>query len=320
MFSEGICVQEKRLQKLRKGTARLAFGAEEKYSLDVNIVPVGINYTYPASFRKEVMINFHDSFSIKELTELYREHPAKALLVFNEKCNAGLQEEVIIVENPADDRMAEKLFVMTRNNIIHPFFKWKFDTDDRRKAEKALSEKINHISNSSPDLTEKLREKVKVYSSLLETNNLKDANIARRLDWGWLRYIAVIAGFPVYVAGILSNLLPFIVPRTLSDKLIRDPRFYSSFYITTGTLLYLFYFPLVLILSGVFAGMTGLLLALLIPVTGYLALFYQEIAKERFNTFRYWWKTVTDKPLVNELAKQREEIQALVAGISAPLK
>ncbi|MCX6259862.1 MAG: 1-acyl-sn-glycerol-3-phosphate acyltransferase, partial [Bacteroidia bacterium] len=27
MFSEGICVQEKRLQKLRKGTARLAFGA-----------------------------------------------------------------------------------------------------------------------------------------------------------------------------------------------------------------------------------------------------------------------------------------------------
>ena len=49
MFSEGICVQEKRLQKLRKGTARLAFGAEEKYGLDVHIVPVGINYTYPSS-------------------------------------------------------------------------------------------------------------------------------------------------------------------------------------------------------------------------------------------------------------------------------
>lgn len=320
MFSEGICVQQKRLQKLRKGTARLAFGAEEKFGLDVSIVPVGINYTYPARFRKEVMINFHDSFSIKELTALYREHPAKALLAFNEKCNAGLQKEVIIVENPADDWMAEKLFVMTRNDIIHPFFKWKFETDDRRQGEKALSEKINYVRSTSPETSEKLKEKIKVYTDLLDSNSLKDANFARKLDWGWLRYIAVIAGFPVYVAGILSNLLPFIVPRTLCEKLIRDPRFYSSFYITTGTLLYLIYFPLVMILSGIFAGLTGLVLALLVPVAGYIALFYQEIAKERFHTFRYWWKSVTDRPLIKELAKQREEIQALVAGISAPLE
>ncbi|MFN8239137.1 MAG: 1-acyl-sn-glycerol-3-phosphate acyltransferase [Bacteroidales bacterium] len=54
VFSEGICVQEKRLQKLRKGTGRMAFGAEEAHGLDVHIVPVGINYTYPSKFRKEV--------------------------------------------------------------------------------------------------------------------------------------------------------------------------------------------------------------------------------------------------------------------------
>lgn len=57
MFSEGICVQEKRLQKLRKGTARVSFGTEEKFGDDVNIVPVGIHYTYPDKFRKEVIIN-----------------------------------------------------------------------------------------------------------------------------------------------------------------------------------------------------------------------------------------------------------------------
>lgn len=92
MFSEGICVQEKRLRKLRKGTARLAFGALEQFGLDVNIVPVGINYTYPSKFRKEVMINFHDAFSIKELIDIYKTQPAKALLRFNEKCNEGLLE------------------------------------------------------------------------------------------------------------------------------------------------------------------------------------------------------------------------------------
>ena len=90
MFSEGICIQEKRLHTLRKGTARLAFGAEEKYGLDVHIVPVGINYTYPSRFRKEVMINFHEAFSIRELKGLYEEHPARALNAFTQKCREGL--------------------------------------------------------------------------------------------------------------------------------------------------------------------------------------------------------------------------------------
>jgi 1-acyl-sn-glycerol-3-phosphate acyltransferase len=318
MFSEGICVQEKRLQKLRKGTARLAFGAEEKYGLDVHVVPVGINYTYPARFRKEVMINFHDSFSIKELKNLYKEHPAKALLLFNAKCDAGLQREVVIIEDPANDVMAEQLFVMTRNDIIHPFFRWKFDTDDRRQAEKSLSEKINYISKTSVELTEDLREKVKAYKGLLDEHRLKDENVARKLDRGWLRYLTVIAGFPVFLAGYLANLLPFIVPQTICNRLIKDPRFYSSVYITAGTLLYLLYFPLVLILAGIFAGLTGVLLALLVPVTGYMALFYQEILRERCNTLRYRRKSLINKPLITRLAKQRGEIMSLIAGISVP--
>ena len=318
MFSEGICVQEKRLQKLRKGTARLAFGAEEKYGLDVHVVPVGINYTDPAKFRKEVMINFHDSFSIKELKNLYKEHPAKALLLFNAKCDAGLQKEVVIIENPANDAMAEQLFLMTRNDIIHPFFRWKFDTDERRQAEKSLSEKINYINKTSVELTEDLREKVLAYKSLLGEHRLKDENVAGKLDRGWLRYLMVIAGFPVFLAGYLANLLPFIVPQTICNRLIKDPRFYSSVYITAGTLLYLFYFPVVLILAGIFAGWTGILLALLVPVTGYLALFYQEIFRERCNTLRYRRKSLTNKPLISGLVKQRGEIMSLIAGISVP--
>jgi len=34
----------------------------------------------------------------KSLRDAYKMNPAKALLAFNEKCEAGLREEVIIVE------------------------------------------------------------------------------------------------------------------------------------------------------------------------------------------------------------------------------
>ena len=308
VFSEGICVQEKRLQKLRKGTARMAFGAEEKFGLDVHIVPVGINYTYPSKFRKEVMINFHEPFCIKELKEDYKVNPAKALRSFNEKVDSSLRNEVIIIENPQNDWLAEHLLIMKRNNFILPLFQWRFDTDDRRLLEKALCEKINSIGSTSQEGLITLSQKVKDYFDTLTISRLKDENIARKLDFGFLRYFAVVAGFPFFITGYLSNLIPFTVPRYICDKLIKDPRFYSSLYVSSGTVLYLIYFPLLLILATVFAGWTGLLLGLLVPFLGYTVLFYNEVVSERFNTFRFWLKKMKDPKLISGLVSSRKEI------------
>jgi 1-acyl-sn-glycerol-3-phosphate acyltransferase len=315
MFSEGTCVQEKRLQKLRKGTARLAFGAEQKYGLDVHVVPVGINYTYPNKFRQEVMINFHESFTIKDFKDVYREHPARALLIFNEKCEKGLREEVIIIEDQANDWLAEQLLRMVRNRMIFPFFKWRFNSDERRQLEKNLADKINHLSRTSPDETQKLREMVLAYTGMLSSSGLKDENLARKLDWGTLRYIALVAGFPLFLGGYASNLIPFILPKYICDKLIKDPRFYSSVYISSGTLLYLIYFPVLFFLAAILAGWMGVFLSLSVPVAGYLALFYQEITRERLNTLRFNIKSVTKPGLVEMLRKQRGEILALLDNI-----
>ena len=315
MFSEGICIQEKRLHKLRKGTARLAFGAEEKFGLDVNIVPVGINYTYPAGFRKEIMINFHEPFSIKDLTDVYKEHPAKALLRFNDKCTEGLLDEVIIVEDPKNDWLAEELLKMERNNIIHPFFHWMFRTDDRRIAEKRVADKINLLTKKSEEERNSLELKVKDYTGLLAKSGLKDANVARKADWGWLRYLAVILGLPVFIAGYLANLIPYIVPPVLTKMFIRDSRFTTGFYVATGTVLYLIYFLLILIFSVTFAGWKGLLIALAVPVTGYLVLFYQEVFRERLNSLRFRIKSIKDKSLISDLKQRRQEILTILESI-----
>jgi glycerol-3-phosphate O-acyltransferase/dihydroxyacetone phosphate acyltransferase len=315
MFSEGICVQEKRLQKLRKGTARIAFGAEEKFGLDVNIVPVGINYTYPNRFRKEVMINFADSFSIKELTDIYKTQPAKALRAFNEKCESSLIKEVIIIEKPEYDWLAEQLLTMGRHNMVLPFFQWRFDTDNRRLMEKNLADKLNHLAKTSPQEIEKLKEKVIAYTEKLSSAGIKDENLARKLDWRFLRYFAVIAGFPVFLAGFISNLIPFIVPKYICDKLIRDPRFYSSVYVSSGTVLYLIYFPVLIILAAIFGGWTGFFLAFLVPFAGYLVLYYQEIFRERFNTLKFNIKSLANKALINELKARRMEIQTILDNV-----
>jgi 1-acyl-sn-glycerol-3-phosphate acyltransferase len=316
VFAEGICVQEKRLQKLRKGTARMAFGADEQFGLDVVTVPVGVNYTYPHNFRKEVIINYDEPFSIKEFRELYAVHPAKALLGFNEKVEAGLKRQVIIVEDKKDDWIAEQMLVMGRNDLIHPFFRWRFDTDERLKMEKGICDKINHLSKTSPGTLDQITARVKKYTDLLKAHNLKDENIARKLDWGWLRWLALLAGWPVFIAGYLLNLIPFLVPRIICGTMIKDLRFYSSVYMGLGTVLYLLYFPAVIILSLVFLGWWGIPAALSVPLLGYLVLYYQEVAAERFHRLRYLLKKASDRKLTGELASLRREIQKDIADIT----
>jgi hypothetical protein len=272
------------------------------------VVPVGVNYTYPAKFRKEVLINFHEPFSIRELLDLYKISPAKALLAFNKKVEAGLQEQVIIVANPENDWLVEQLLVMVRNDFILPFFKWRFDSDSRRLLEKGIAEKINFIDKTSMDSLYSLTNKVKIYFDRLSKNRLRDENIARKLDWGFLRFLFIIFGFPVFLAGYISNLIPYLVPRLICNSLIKDLRFYSSVYIGLGTVLYLIYFPVVLIIAAVSAGWIGFLLGLLIPLTGYIVLFYQEVVTERFRTFRFWLNKIMNPALISELVTFRKEI------------
>jgi hypothetical protein len=308
VFSEGICVQEKRLQKLRKGTARMAFGAEEAYGIDVHIVPVGVNYTYPAKFREEVLINYDEPFSIKDLKDLYISHPAKALLAFNEKVEEGLKRQVVIVNNSADDDIAEKVLVMSRNNMVFPFFKWLIRSDERLIMEKKVCDRINELSEKDPATLGTLKEKAANYFRLLSENGLKDKNIAWKPDYSMLRYIAVILGFPFFVAGYLSNLLLFLVPRAVCNSKIKDLRFYSSVYIAIGTVLSLIYFPAVVIVSVSLLGWWGLLAGLSVPVLGYLALFYIENFRERAATFRFWLKKARNPEFINGLIAARQEI------------
>jgi glycerol-3-phosphate O-acyltransferase/dihydroxyacetone phosphate acyltransferase len=315
VFSEGKCVQQKRLQKLRKGTARMAFGAAEEFGLDVHVVPVGINYTYPAKFRKEVLINFHDPFSIRELKEIYKVNPAKALLVFNQKVEAGLQKEVIIVENPENDWLAEQLFIMGRNNKVLPFFRWKFNSDDRRALEKRIADKINYLDKTSKPARDSITSQVKEYFDLLAKSRIKDENVARKLDWGFIRYLSLIVGFPVYLAGYFSNLIPYVVPGLICRYFIKDLRFYSSVYIGIGTVLYIIYFSIILMVAGIFGGWVGLLLGLLVPITGYLVLFYTEVFTERYNTFSYWLKKIFNPDLISDLSSRRNEIMDVLEKV-----
>lgn len=109
IFSEGNCIMEKRLRSLKKGTARIAFLAEDacNWQMNLKIIPVGINYIKPQSYRTDLIITFGNSFQVNDLNELVQRDLPKAIHEFNRRLETKLKDLVWIIPDFRNEREAE---------------------------------------------------------------------------------------------------------------------------------------------------------------------------------------------------------------------
>ena len=86
ILSEGESKLEKRLRPIQKGTARLAFGAYEKFGTkDIVIVPIGINYMDASRFRSKVYADFGPPIPISDYFEAHAKNPRRAVKLLTDK-------------------------------------------------------------------------------------------------------------------------------------------------------------------------------------------------------------------------------------------
>lgn len=160
IFSEGNCVVEKRLRSLRKGTARIWFGAMEQrgWKHPIPVIPVGINYTHPYYFRSELLLNFGKPCIFGDLKKVWDNEPAKAIRIFNEALYEGMQRELLIIPDPSADEGAEVLLDFGRSEAHYPILKAWYSEPYRFEKEKQslerlfaqqLSEKIVHDAENT---------------------------------------------------------------------------------------------------------------------------------------------------------------------------
>jgi len=100
IFSEGICVQEMRLRKLKKGTARIALSYAALYGA-VQVVAIGFNYPAFMTFRGSVYVSIAEPFDGATYTALFKSAAANALQNFNEKLTTLLQRHVLEISEAA---------------------------------------------------------------------------------------------------------------------------------------------------------------------------------------------------------------------------
>lgn len=311
ILPEGNHAGFRRLRTLKKGFARIAFQAEEAsgFSLDIKIVPVGINYSNYENVRSDLLVVFGDAFPVSEFYEVYRSHPAKAYNQIKAKLAERLKPVMINIDSPFYD-VYDFLRKAYRNEACRQMQLNPSALYDRFKAEKDIIARFKQFETKEPEAMEKLAVNVKEYRNLLKKMKLLDVEPVSALSLLGKKLLLLVAS-PLFLYGYINNLFPWYIT-TLYPGKIKDPQFRSSVKFVLSSLFFpLFYLIQTLVVFLLFHK-PWLTLAYFVslPLSAAIAWNYAKLFRRFIPEWRYLKRSLYKDTV---LLKAREQYSELLA-------
>ena len=200
IFPEGNHGMQKRLRTpLKKGIGRIAMRAAKELQhhpdRDVFIMPVGINYEHPTGMRTDLLINFGDPISVKDLITEKENQEAQGLVALRKLLAERIQELMIDIR-PKEQYDALELAWQQQRTVL-PSLEARFEND--KKIIESLSENEQPLQHN-PEI---------------KSNSLWQIPL-------------LILGFPMWLTGVVLNLGWIITVKLILKYVVKDPHFLQS--------------------------------------------------------------------------------------------
>lgn len=300
IFSEASSVFEKRLRPIQKGTAKLAFSTLQ-YAPDLEdlqVLPVGVNYTHGDKFRSEVMINIDEPISVKSLHKEYLQDPKMAIQSLTSKIKLALENKVIQIHEKSREPIYDQCMDLADGKYSTASL-WPLQLDNQRfQWEYKLARRINELT---PEDLESLKKDLKSLRQLLPPQWKNFSRVKYLFRDRRKANLVLFGTFPLAAPGILYFAIPFYLGKLLAIPFLRYIEFYTG--VRIGSTLI---FGMVQggFLSAVFLltkSYYGLLSLLLVPMFGWFAVIWID----HFRTIHTHasFRNITDKSRVVESVK-----------------
>jgi 1-acyl-sn-glycerol-3-phosphate acyltransferase len=255
IFSEGISVTDKLVRPLKKGTARIAFGAEafNAFQLGLQIIPMSLNYTHPTQFRSEVIIGIKKPIAIKKYQSLYEESQTKAIRQFNAELYEGIKSATIIVNNNSTEGVLyEKVAPILRSQLNNPI-------SHRLKLEQQWSDRTKQVTfiQNLPNYPS---------SHTVQTEQIINGQLVSSLSAFGIAFLNAILWF----IGYIPNAIPFLIAKTVTAKTVKLIEFYASVRLCLSVVLYLVYWPFFSYIIGSLLDLSFIFVGAIFILTGML--------------------------------------------------
>jgi len=321
IFAEGLCIQERRLRPLKKGVARMVFGAYEHLNnKDLIVVPVGINYSAPSKLRSKLFYNVGNPIKISELAGSHQENPARTQKQFLELLTKRMGDLVTHIKNKENDALVVELEGMVMKDWLKRK-NLKNSLENEFEVTRHLTELINNLDELEPEKTAILRQNSHDYHTLLRKNKLRDWIIdplnRKKISHNSLiiRCLLIIIGLPVYILGWIAAYLPYKLSEMATKKVVnRNKEFYASMALGLGTFIFIFVFLAWFFLIYAFSP------HILIPLVSLVVLMIASRFALLFHFYLIKTKGIAralaNPSLYKTLSEKRLEIMKVVNGLT----
>ncbi len=308
IFPEANHALPRSLRPLKKGICRSAFGAEVKnnWELDVQIVPVGMNYSDQENFGGECLVNYGKPIRLADYRALFEESPGKANKELIETISERLSPLLIDIQNKEMLESIEILREIDLNNSIGR----KAPVEEKFKVYKASIEKWEKFFKDNPSKQDEIKTKVGEYKHELYRHRLSDHLIGtdvKGLSYFFISFLILLMFSPIFLSSALIHAFPFWYPAKMAKK-VKDVGFRSSIKVAVGMVLFLLLY-LLLTIVGLFVlphWWWALGIPILAGVLGMLGLTWLRKWNKTVHLWRY--KGLKNHGELNKAETLREEL------------
>ncbi len=295
VFPEGISLTERRIKKVKTGTARIALGAESEnqFKLGIRIVTVGLNFSNPHRFQSDLFINIDKPIEVSAYKELFETDAFKAVHALTDEIRKRLETQVIAIQEAEVDKLVANIEMIYKSQLLRELGHSPNEKEKDFITTRDISDSVHYFLNTDPERVARFKNEINAYLKDIERLSLNDGLISslggtRPLFDGMRSLFYLIAGFPLFAFGFINNYLPFKIPGWIAKFISRRAEFFGSIAISLGTFTFILFYSLQVWLISKFVSDWILLscYAILLPVSGLFAFYYFK----RFTTIRGNWK------------------------------
>lgn len=243
IFPEGTSHLERRLRELKTGAARIALEAENRNDgdLGLQIIPLGLNYLQADRFRSGILVNVGAPLEATPYLEEYRKSAGSAAKKMTEQMRIRLEQLLVNSEVKEEEKLTEEL---------HAIFTSKYMRQDERGVEgevkliRQIRDAIADINVTQPWKLTEIRTLLTQLQWQLNKFEIRADFLDRRFrSRMFLRQIFVstfflLIGFPLFVFGLIHNIVPYKLTDRLIPKITREVEYYAPIAVLLGLVFY----------------------------------------------------------------------------------
>jgi 1-acyl-sn-glycerol-3-phosphate acyltransferase len=287
IYPEGTTHAESRIQRIKTGAARIALDYESRRAGGLGevltLIPTGLTFEARKSFGGRVRVSFGEPISITPHLEVYREDGVKAVDGLTTAIQWGMEAQVLHVDRLDRASLVREVEAVYKDDLIRELQEERglaARQIDTVRLSRGIADAAAYFEAHAPERLEALRDHLVHYRAMLAAYHVRDQAVRARLARHGVservtRGSKASIGLPVFVYGLVTSGLPYLLPRWIARRTATKETSYATTRLLASVIAYPLFWGLetwiVWRLAGVLWAL-GFLISL--PVSAILAYHY----------------------------------------------